>query len=309
ETANLDLSTPERQAMFDKRMQELVAQIGDPLVKRRYELQSRLRVGQLIWEASRRGTAGARLSRKVQATSRETVSSLIPADAINIERIFLGLCIQFPDLTERHRDRIIGLDLKGASQLPDGSQCRFQTFVSDVMRVIEDAGVDVEGGDRFRAFYNGLNPEFMETLDDLHGRESLVAGAAWGHRLLDRFPALKVAPPESFVERAFAVMLARLEHRTAREEMARLWQHAPEDADDAWFERVVATKTFVESWEAELFEAEQVLDQEAEQIMKVAAARPRLVAGKLEQTFLEAAMPERISDAMARSYEESAMEF
>ncbi|MGL4241509.1 MAG: DNA primase, partial [Beijerinckiaceae bacterium] len=45
ETANLDLSTPERQAMFDKRMQELVAQIGDPLVKRRYELQSRLRVG------------------------------------------------------------------------------------------------------------------------------------------------------------------------------------------------------------------------------------------------------------------------
>jgi DNA primase len=308
ETDHLDISTPERQAMFDKRMQELVAQIGDPLVKRRYELQSRLRVSQLIWEVSRRGTAAARLSKRVHATSRETVSSLIPADAINIERIFLGLCIQFPDLAERHRDRIVGLDLKGVAALPDGSQCRFHTFVSDVMRVIDDDGVDPSVEEKFRAFYKLLNPEFLEALDDIHGREG-QPGQGWGHRLAERFPALKAAPPESFVERAFAVMLARLEQRTAREELTRLWQHAPDDADDAWFERVVATKTFVENWEAELFEAEQALDQEAEQIVKVAAARPRLVAGKLEQTFLDAAMPERISAAMARSYEESAIEF
>jgi DNA primase len=308
ETASLDLSTPERQAMFDRRMQELVAQIGDPLVKRRYELQSRLRVSQLIWEVSRRGTAAARLSRKVHATSRETVSSLIPTDAINIERIFLGLCIQFPDLAERHRDRIVGIDLKGSCALPDGGVCRFSTFVSDVMRVIDDDAIDPSGEEKFRAFYNLLNPEFMETLDDLHGRES-GGGAQWGHRLLDRFPALKAVPPESFIERCFAVMLARLEHRTAREELTRLWQHAPDDADDAWFERVVATKSFVENWEAELFEAEQTLDQEGEQILKVAAARPRLVAGKLEQTFLDARVPERISEAMARSYEESGVEF
>jgi DNA primase len=314
ETDGLDLATPERQAMFDKRMQELVAQIGDPLVKRRYELQSRLRVSQLIWEVSRRGTAAAaRLSKKVQATSRETISALIPADAINIERIFLGLCIQFPDLAERQRDRIVGLDFKGVCLLPDGSQCRFQTFVSDVMRVIDDEGVDLAAADKFRAFYNQLNPEFMEALDDLHGRESLSglggSGQPWGYRLSERFPALRSAPPESFIERCFAVMLARLEHRTAREELARLWQQAPDDADEGWFERVVATKTFVENWEVELFEAEQALDQEAEQIVKVAEQRPRIVAGQLQPTFVDVAMPERISAAMARSYEESAVEF
>jgi DNA primase len=308
ETDNLDLSTPERQAMFDKRMQELVAQIGDPLVKRRYELQSRLRVSQLVWEVSRRGTAAAGLSRRTRATSRETVSSVVPADAVNIERIFLGLCIAYPDLAERHRDRIVGLDLKGSHVLPGGGVCTYGAFVSDMMRVIEDDGVEGAGDDRFRAFYDLLNPEFMETLDDLHGREA-GGGLAWGHRLAERFPTLRAGPHESFVERAFAVMLSRLEHRTAREELDRLWRHAPADEDDAWFERVVATKTFIETWDAELFAAEQELDQEGEQIMKVHAARPRVVAGRLEQTFVDAEMPERITAALARSYEESGLEF
>jgi hypothetical protein len=175
------------------------------------------------------------------------------------------------------------------------------------MRVIDDDGVSADEGG-FRDFYNLLNPEFMETLDDLHGRES-GGGQPWGHRLAERFPALKVAPPESFIERCFAVMLARLEHRTAREELDRLWRQAPEDADDAWFERVVATKTFIETWEAELFAAEQELDQEGEQMLKTFQARPRVVAGRLEQTFVDAQMPERITSAMARSYEASEVEF
>lgn len=300
ETSGLDLTTPERQAMFDKRMQELVGQIADPLVKRRYELMSRLRVGQLIWEVSRRGTAAAGVSRRMKATSRETMNSLIPADAINIERIFLGLCLHFPDLAERHRDRILNIDLKGGYALPDGGQCRYGTFVSDVMRVIDDHATGPEETDRFRAFYDLLNPEFMETLDELHGRE--VGGAAWGHRLHERFPILRATPPEAFVERAFAVMLSRLEHRTAREELTRLWQHAPADADDAWFERLVATKTFVENWEAELFQAEQELDQEGEQIIRVSAARPRSAGGQPGLTFVEPEMPERITAAMAESY-------
>jgi DNA primase len=308
ETAALDISTPERQAMFDKRMQELVGGITDPLVKRRYELQSRLRVSQLIWEVSRRGTAAAALGKRVQATSRETMSAIIPTDAINIERIFAGLCIHYPDLAERHRDRIVGIDLKGSFALPEGGVCRYATFISDVMRVIDDESIDSEGLEKYRAFYNLLNPEFMETLDDLHGRE-VGGGGAWGHKLKERFPALKATPPEEFTERCFAVMLSRLEHRTAREELTRLWQHAPADADDAWFERLVATKTFVENWDVELFEAEQTLDQEAEQIIKVASARPRIVAGRLEQTFVDAQMPEQITAAMARRYEATEMEF
>jgi DNA primase len=309
ETENLDLTTPERQAMFDKRMQELVGQIADPLVKRRYELQSRLRVSQLIWEVSRRGTAAAGLSRRTKATSRETLSAVIPTDAINIERIFLGLCVQYPDLAERHRDRIVGIDLKGSHQLPEGGACTYGAFVGDVMRVIDDDAVASPSEGAFRTFYNALNPEFMETLDDLHGRE-VGGGAPWGHRLLERFPTLRAAPPETFIERCFALILSRLEHRTAREELARLWRDTPDDADDAWFERVLATKTFVENWEAELFEAEQALDQEGEQITKAATAKPRPVSGADGQTFLDPpGMPERISAAMARSYEASEVEF
>jgi DNA primase len=278
-------------------------------VKRRYELQSRLRVSQLIWEVSRRGTAAAGLSRRTKATSRETLSVAIPTDAINIERIFLGLCVQYPDLAERHRDRIVTIDLKGSHALPEGGACTYGAFVGDVMRVIDDDAATGAQEGAFRAFYNALNPEFMETLDDLHGRE-VGGGAAWGHRLLDRFPTLRAAPPETFIERCFALILSRLEHRTAREELARLWRDTPQDADEAWFERVLATKTFVENWEAELFEAEQALDQEAEQIMKAATARPRPIAGTEGQTFLDPpGMPERISAAMARSYEASEAEF
>jgi hypothetical protein len=127
---------------------------------------------------------------------------------------------------------------------------------------------------------------------------------------MGRFPALRAAPPESFIERCFALILSRLEHRTAREELARLWRETPADADDAWFERVLATKTFIENWEAELFEAEQALDQEGEQMMKAFAARPAAAGPDGEPTFIEPPrMPERISDAMARSYEENAVDF
>jgi DNA primase len=309
ETDNLDLTTPERQAMFDKRMQELVGLITDPLVKRRYELQSRMRVSQLIWEVSRRGTAAAGLSRRTKATSRETLSAVIPADAINIERIFLGLCVQYPDLAERQHDRIVNIDLKGSHPLPEGGACTYSAFMGDVLRVIHDDAAEGAQESAFHTFYSALNPEFMETLDDLHGRE-VGGGNPWGHRLLERFPTLRAAPPESFIERCFALILSRLEHRTAKDEMARLWRDAPSDADDAWYERVLATKIFVENWEVELFDAEQALDQESEQIMKAAAPRPRAGVGADGQTFLEApAMPERISAAMARSYEASEVEF
>lgn len=298
--------------MFDKRMQELVGQIGDPLVKRRYELQSRLRVSQLIWDVSRKRDV-AQLNQRVRATSRDTVSTIAPADAINIERIFLGLCVHFPDLAERHRDRIVGLDFRGGVPVPGGGTCRFSTFIADVMRVIDDHSIDMSQQDRFRAFYNLLNPEFMEALDHLHGRETRGGGLGasgqglgtqvWGHRLRDRFPVLKAAPHEDFIERAFAIMLSRLEHRTAKDELTRLWQATPDDPDESWFERLVATKAFVETWDAEIFEAEQILDQEAEQMIAAALSRPGV--GRPEVTFAAPQIPARISADMARTFAES----
>jgi DNA primase len=259
ETSQLDISTPDKQAIFDKRMSDLVREIQDPLVRRRYELQTRIRVNQLIWDVSK-AISRTFLYKRLSKKTFELESTPFPGDQINIETIFLGLCIHYPDLAERHRDRIVGVDFKGTVILKGVGVCKFSNFLNDVMRVFDDYPASEKKS--FRQFYNFLNPEFMECLDYLHGREIVRRNLHWGHNLKERFPVLKEAPEEEFIERCFHLLLCKLELRAAEDEHEQ-YAGGEEDGDpDEWFERVVAMKRYLQNQGELIYSVETELTEE-----------------------------------------------
>ncbi len=264
ETAHFDAGSPDRQAMLEKTFKDLIAQIGDPLVRRRYELSMRFRLNQFFWEqggGKRSSKAGFKNGMREQvklSRGSEAALGAIAPKFIALERIFLGLCIHFPDLTERHRERIAGLKLRGDFKSDVHGTTTYDTFLSDVLRVIDE----YEGPEQTE-FYNLLDPYFMECLDFMHGREDQQRGLIWGHRLVEGFPVLKALPDEGFVERCFDHFIRMLEFREAEDELAALTTTPGDQLTDAWAERLIQLKRDIETDRATLDSVEQELAEAA----------------------------------------------
>jgi len=264
ETQGIDARTPDRQAMLEKSFRDLIGQIGDPLVRRRYELSVRFRLNQYFWEqgGGRRGpkTGGrggvSREPVKLSANG-QNLSAHAPRYG-SVERIFLGLCIHFPDLTERHRERIATLKLRGDFKSEIHGTTTYDRFLTDVLRVIDE----YEGPEQTE-FYNLLDPYFMECLDFMHGREDQRRGLLWGHRVIEAFPVLKAAPDEAFMERCFDHFIRLLEFREAEDEVMALSTTPAEQLTDAWAERLFQLKRDIEADRAVLDTTEQELAEAA----------------------------------------------
>jgi DNA primase len=268
ETVGVEVRTPDRQAVLEKSFKDLIDQIGDPLVRRRYELTIRFRLNQFFWEqgGGKRAKKGTREHVRLSAQSGAETANVSPK-YIAVERIFLGLCIHFPDLTERHRERIAALKLRGNFKSEVHGTTSYDTFLSDVLRVIGEYDSPELG-----EFYNLLDPYFMECLDFMHGREDLRRNLTWGYRLLETFPVLKAAPDDGFVERCFDHFIRMLEFREAETELAALSSTPAEQLTDDWAERLFQLKRDIETDRAAIDAAEQELAEGAAQIGKAAPA-------------------------------------
>jgi DNA primase len=264
ETEGVDARTPDRQAMLEKSFRDLIGQIGDPLVRRRYELSVRFRLNQYFWEqgGGRRGTKaggkGGVIREPVKLSANGQNLSVHAPRYGSVERIFLGLCIHFPDLTERHRERIATLKLRGDFKSDTHGTTTYDRFLTDILRVIDE----YEGPEQTE-FYNLLDPYFMECLDYMHGREDQRRGLLWGHRVIDAFPVLKAAPDEAFMERCFDHFIRLLEFREAEDEVMALSTTPAEQLTDAWAERLFQLKRDIEADRAVLDTTEQELAEAA----------------------------------------------
>ncbi len=279
ETDGVDARTPDRQAMLEKSFRDLIGQIGDPLVRRRYELSVRFRLNQYFWEqgGGRRGSkAGARGGFNREPVKLSANGQNLSAHAPrygSVERIFLGLCIHYPDLTERHRERIATLQLRGDFKSEIHGTTAYDRFLTDVLRVIDQ----YEGPEQTE-FYNLLDPYFMECLDFMHGREDPQRGLLWGHRVIEAFPVLKAAPDEAFMERCFDHFIRLLEFREAEDELLALSTTAAEQLTDAWAERLFQLKRDIEADRAILDSTEQELAEMAAGLGQKTIGPPSLAA-------------------------------
>ena len=200
ETEGLDFATPDQQAALEKRMADLFGEIADKRLKRWYELRARIHLSDLFWRSrqDKRSRFGPKdgLGRADTALIRATeLLAGIPTRQVGLERIFLGMCIEYPDLAEKAHEQILRLTMRG-TYADDGRTLTHQRFVDALMDLLL-----VERIEGPADVYRRLDPTFSDALDFFHGRES--PERAMGHRLRSRFPVLAVYPPRDFVERCF----------------------------------------------------------------------------------------------------------
>jgi DNA primase len=229
EIEGIDFSTPDQQASLEKRMADLFGQIADKRLKRWYELRARIHLSDLFWRSrqhkrSRFGpTHGAGRTDTALIRSTELLAG-IPTRQVGLERIFLGLCVECPDLAVEHYERIIKVRMRGV-YADGGDTVTHQRFVDALMDLLTLEQVDGPA-----EIYRRLDPVFSGALDFFHGRET--PELAMGHRLRSRFRIMGVHPPRDFVERCFFNFLQIFLVREMEDDLAHLLEQIEKNPSD-----------------------------------------------------------------------------
>lgn len=243
ETASAQIDTPERKAALEKRFEDLVRQIQDERVRRRYQLEIRLRLSNLFYAHSRasrdrgrRGEQGAGRFRGTGERAGEPAKSgrIESPDGpmFGTERTLCGLCLRYPELFERFVERISTVDLN------DDLHARFR---DELCRIATDLD-NVQVSD----FFDKLDERFYRILSealDPGGRAE--EGRSSGPRdrfqdLVQRLPVLRYTPPEDFVEHLFSHFLDVLETRALERELDQEMMTLGDNLDESGWERARA---------------------------------------------------------------------
>ena len=273
ETTAAPIDTPERKAALEKRLEDLVHEIKDPRVQRAYQLRYRLKLSNLFWTSERReqaeqnprgggrpGGGGRQGGFQGRGGERGDVGSNVmppmPAgDLVGLERVVLGLCVEFPDLFEAAAERIMALDFGlEPHEAFKRELYRMATEVSDLS---------------VTSFYEGIDPRFFFLLKEVHGEEICDetgrVSTASGARLRDRFKVLRFHPPESWVEICLWHFLDRIELRHMEHELEREVSMVGPDADEAVEARILGLSRDIGRRKEEFVRREQELAEEAKE--------------------------------------------
>jgi len=254
ETAAAPIDTPERKAALETRLDRLLGDIADARVRRRYQLDYRIRLARLFWAADRnrgpRGGRGSPAEPGAQAPSPGQESR-----KANIERVVLGMCVEYSELLEENIERIVTRDY----DVPE-----HQRFAAELYRLlVESDELSVN------AFYDRIGRSFFDALDEVHGEERRIEErtvAERGHNLFRRVPILKLKPAADYVERLFELFQTKAELMAVEHECEERINAAA--ADEAALDgalSLIAERNGLRAHEQAL---ERLLDEEAHQIRR-----------------------------------------
>jgi DNA primase len=242
------IDTPERKAALEKRLEDLVELIPDARVKRAYQLKFRLKLSSLFWKSERQTLAAAQGEQLALPKS--------DGDLAGIERIVLGMAVEYPDLFERALERIITLDFGVAAN---------EAFKRELYRIAID---NLEHA--VTSFYESIDPRFYFILDEVHGGEKTDGEGrvsfARGHRLRERFPILRFHPPESYIETCLWHFLDRIELKQMEADLSREVADCTSDVDETVADRIVTLSREITRRKQEYHRREQELAEEAKLI-------------------------------------------
>jgi len=226
EVEGANLTTPDGQAVLEKRLADLIATMRDPRLKRLYGLRAKIALSDLFWrhDSKRFGRNPAKTATALPPATSD-FSFAGPARQSGLERIFLGLCVEFPDWALEAHERIVAITLRGSSRGGDDEPFGHQRFAEGLINLITTEVVSSA-----REVYRRLDPGFSGALDYLHGRET--PDKPMGHRLRERFPVMKLSPAPDFLERCFWHFLRMLELREMQDRRDELVKRAPGAFDE-----------------------------------------------------------------------------
>ena len=258
EVATARVDTPERRAALEARIEDLVRSIKDERVARRYRLALRVNMSELFWSHDRKTRGGG--ERSGGAAPQAGALAPVPKppnepDLATIERVLLGLSVEYPDLYEANMDRLARLDFHMPS---------FEAFKQALYRI----AIDLDAA-AVSDFYAGLEGHFYSVLDDVHGdevRRSDGVTVGRGHRLRERLPILRFHPPETFVETCFELLVERLSLRALADDIERDMRAVTADTDDNTASYLFELSRDLNRRREELLRREQELAEEAKAI-------------------------------------------
>ena len=205
ETANL--STPDGQAVLEKRIADLIGTMRDQRLKRLYSLRAKIALSDLFWrEYSGRFGRGATKTATALPPAATEFFLAGPARQSGLERIFLGLCVEFPDWALEEHERISRITFGGTSKGTDDEPFGHQRFADALVDLITTETI-AGASDVYRRF----DPILSGAVDYLHGRQT--PERPMGHRLRERFPAMALNTAPDFFRRCFQHFLEMLELR------------------------------------------------------------------------------------------------
>jgi len=264
ETQGTAIDTPERKAALEKRLEDLVHEIKDSRVQRAYQLRFRLKLSNLFWN-SERGEGRGRGRGRAGVPVAQPMPPMPGGDLVGLERVVLGLCVEYPDLFEAAAERVLALDF--------GLEPH-EAFKRELHRMateVSDLSVS--------SFYDGIDPRFFFLLEELHGAEitdesGRVIEPSGGH-LRTRFKVLRHHPPEAWVEGCLWHFLDRLELRQMERDLEREVAGIGAEVDEALEARILGLSRDIAKRKEEFGRREQELAEEAKEIRRAQGAGPR----------------------------------
>ena len=179
-------------------------------------------------------------------------------DLVGLERVVLGLCVEYPDLFEAAAERLLELDF--------GLEPH-EAFKRELDRLAsrsDDLSVS--------SFYAEIDPRFFFLLEEVHGAEVVDEDGRViepsGGRLRSRFKVLKFHPPESWVETCLWHFLDRLELRQMERDLEREVSQVGAEADEAVEARILGMSRDIGRRREEFARREQELAEEAKDIRR-----------------------------------------
>lgn len=265
------IDTPERKAALEKRFDDLIATIQDQRVRRRYQLDLKFKLSNLFFDQARqRGSFKKNGSPKERGLAGALTARVNAPDTpmFGTERLICGLCVRYPELLDRHLERIAGL------WFSDDLHGRFRDALCHLVSNLEGTPVS----EMARSSDESLQSLLRELLPDgAADRPKALRGGAFS-ALVQRFPLLRNDPPEDFVEAVFLHFLDVLELRALEQELESETTEAETDLNEAAWNRIQAVSRDLSRRREECAREEAELAERAKK-MKSAPAKSTALAG------------------------------
>jgi DNA primase len=246
ETANIEVKTPDSQASLEHKLKTIVRTIKDRTVHMAYERTSRMQLANLFWQTAREGRNA--LSKKGFARAELRIEK--EGRRHGVQKVVLGMLVHYPDFLDEKYEDLSKIDFSTDLEV-------FRKALYDLLIMYAELSVQF--------IYARLTPAFYEILQDIHGERSTYR--PWGHRLLQRFPILRVDPPRDFISRCIDHLIQVLRIGQVADEINLLKNSS--DSDEASTRLLELVRDY-QIQSAAVNSADSSLAEEAKEIRRIA---------------------------------------
>jgi DNA primase len=176
EVGRSKLDTPDARAALEQRLYSIIRMIPDKAVQTAYHRTCRIELAELFWKHTK-----GRHTRPNGLTARE-LRIAKEGRRRGVQQVLLGLFVHYPHLIEEKYENTLNI-------IFDEDLMIFYDALYVLLVRFENISVEI--------IYAQLPPKFYPALDRIHGDKT--ESKQRGHRLIARFPIVRLDPPEIFI--------------------------------------------------------------------------------------------------------------